>query len=133
MRYEGSEGRWDLTVGAATNARGEDAASAPPGSLVDLARSALPKELRGLLPTSGYFGTATFETPQVAFAYERGWRDSFKRAGFPGPDEETRLAMDALGDAARGGVIVDASCGSGLFSRRFLKTKACEVDGVGLF
>ena len=124
LRYEENEGRWDLTVGAATNARGEDAASAPPGSLVDLARSALPKELRGLLPTSGYFGTATFETPQVAFAYERGWRDSFKRAGFPGPDEETRLAMDALGDAARGGVIVDASCGSGLFSRRFLKTKA---------
>ena len=124
LRYEENEGRWDLTVGAATNARGEDAASAAPGSLVDLARSALPKELRGLLPTSGYFGTATFETPQVAFAYERGWRDSFKRAGFPGPDEETRLAMDALGDAARGGVIVDASCGSGLFSRRFLKTKA---------
>ena len=82
LRYEENEGRWDLTVGAATNARGEDAASAPPGSLVDLARSALPKELRGLLPTSGYFGTATFETPQVAFAHERGWRDSFKRAGF---------------------------------------------------
>jgi ubiquinone/menaquinone biosynthesis C-methylase UbiE len=109
-------------VGAATNASTN--ATRAPGTLVDLARSVLPKELRGVLPTSGYFGTATFETPQVAFAYERGWRDSFKRAGFPGPDEETRLAMDALGDAARGGVIVDASCGSGLFSRRFLKTKA---------
>ena len=53
----------------------------------------------------------------MAFA-SGGWRDSFKR-GISGPDEETRLAMDALGDAARGGVIVDASCGSGLFSRRF--------------
>lgn len=121
LAYEEVDGRWDLTVGAATNASN---ATRAPGTLVDLARSVLPKELRGVLPTSGYFGTATFETPQVAFAYERGWRDSFKRAGFPGPDEETRLAMDALGDAARGGVIVDASCGSGLFSRRFLKTKA---------
>jgi len=122
LAYEEVDGRWDLTVGAATNASTN--ATRAPGTLVDLARSVLPKELRGVLPTSGYFGTATFETPQVAFAYERGWRDSFKRAGFPGPDEETRLAMDALGDAARGGVIVDASCGSGLFSRRFLKTKA---------
>ena len=93
----------------------EDAASAPPGSLVDLARSALPKELRGLLPTSGYFGTATFETPQVArrlSSCEPGL-GQFQAAGFPAPDEETRLAMDALGDAARGGVIVDASCGLG--------------------
>lgn len=24
----------------------------------------------------------------VSFAYERGWRQSFGRAGFPGPDEE---------------------------------------------
>ena len=120
LRYEEREGRWDLTVGAAENAR----AGARAGSLVDLAREALPNELKGLLPTSGYFGTATFETPQVAFAYERGWRDSFKRAGFPGPDEEARLAMDALGDFAKGGIVVDASCGSGLFTRRFLKTKA---------
>jgi ubiquinone/menaquinone biosynthesis C-methylase UbiE len=120
LRYEEREGRWDLTVGAAENAR----SGARVGSLVDLAREALPNELKGLLPTSGYFGTATFETPQVAFAYERGWRDSFKRAGFPGPDEEARLAVDALGEFAKGGIVVDASCGSGLFTRRFLKTKA---------
>ena len=25
----------------------------------------------------------------MAFAYERGWRDSFQRAGFPGPDESS--------------------------------------------
>ena len=118
LRYEEREGRWDLTVGAAENAR----SGARVGSLVDLAREALPNELKGLLPTSGYFGTATFETPQVAFAYERGWRDSFKRAGFPGPDEEARLAVDALGEFAKGGIVVDASCGSGLFTRRFLKT-----------
>lgn len=122
LRYEEVDGMWDLTVGAATNAR--EGSRKQGSSLVDLAREVLPRELRGLLPTSAYFGTATFETPQVAFAYERGWRDSFARAGFPGPDEETRLAMDALGEFARDGIIVDASCGSGLFSRRFLKTKA---------
>ena len=121
LKYaQNKDGTWDLTVGAAENARGSG--NNGPMSLADLARSALPEELRGLLPTSGYFGTATFETPQVAFAYERGWRDSFKRAGFPGPDEEAQLAMEALGDAAKGGIIVDASCGSGLFTRRFLKS-----------
>lgn len=122
LKYaQNKDGTWDLTVGAAENARGSG--NNGPMSLADLARSALPEELRGLLPTSGYFGTATFETPQVAFAYERGWRDSFKRAGFPGPDEEFQLATDALGETAQGGIIVDASCGSGLFTRRFLKTK----------
>ena len=119
LKYVEDDGRWNLTVGSAVNAASRDAA---PGSLYDLVRGALPSELKGLLPTSSYFGTATFETPQVAFAYERGWRDSFKRAGFPGPDEEAQLAMEALGDAAKDGIIVDASCGSGLFSRRFLKS-----------
>ena len=47
LRYEEREGRWDLTVGAAENAR----AGARVGSLVDLAREALPNELKGLLPT----------------------------------------------------------------------------------
>ena len=108
---------WDLTIGAAINAK-----SPNPTSLTDVARSLLPRELRGILPQSSYLGTSTFETPQVAFAYERGWRDSFKRAGFPGPDEEFKLAEGKLLPRAQGRVLVDASCGSGLFTRRFVKS-----------
>lgn len=52
----------------------------------------------------------------------RGWRDSFKRAGFPGPDEEFKLAEGKLLPFARDRVLLDASCGSGLFTRRFLKS-----------
>jgi hypothetical protein len=55
-------------VGAAVNGKADNVY---PTSLTGLARSLLPKELRGLLPTSPFLATSTFETPQVAFAYER--------------------------------------------------------------
>lgn len=54
-------------------------------------------------------------------AYERGWRQSFAWAGFPGVDKEFEMAMERL-QPAHGQVIVDMSCGSGLFSRRFLSS-----------
>ena len=43
-------------------------------------------------------------------------------AGFPGPDEEFELARAKLLPHAANGVLLDASCGSGLFSRRFAKS-----------
>eukprot|EP00252_Welwitschia_mirabilis_P011125 TRINITY_DN2500_c0_g1_i1.p1 TRINITY_DN2500_c0_g1~~TRINITY_DN2500_c0_g1_i1.p1 ORF type:complete len:357 (+),score=53.24 TRINITY_DN2500_c0_g1_i1:224-1294(+) len=61
----------------------------------------------------------TFRNPLVSFLYERGWRQNFERSGFPGPDEEFRMAQKYF-EPAFGGLLVDASCGSGLFSRRFL-------------
>ncbi|OWM72861.1 hypothetical protein CDL15_Pgr021167 [Punica granatum] len=51
-------------------------------------------------------GTELFRIPLVSFLYERGWRQNFKRSGFP-----------------EGGLLVDVSCGSGLFSRRFAKSE----------
>jgi len=65
--------------------------------------------------------TSTFQSPVVSFVYERGWRSSFASSGFPGPDEEFRLAQEFLheGEGLLGDVLLDASCGSGLFSRRF--------------
>lgn len=66
-------------------------------------------------------GTELFRNPVVSLAYERGWRQSFAWAGFPGVDEESQLAIDFL-RPAHGEVIVDMSCGSGLFSRRFLSS-----------
>lgn len=66
-------------------------------------------------------GTSTFQNPFVSFAYERGWRSQFQGSGFPGVDEEFRLAQDFLAEGYSDGpgALLDASCGSGLFSRRF--------------
>jgi len=71
-------------------------------------------------------GTSTFQSPVVTFAYERGWRQSFASSGFPGVEEEFELAQTFLAETseAGGGVLLDASCGSGLFSRRFASSGA---------
>lgn len=59
-----------------------------------------------------------FETSQVSSLYEDyGWRDSFARAGFPGPDAELERALEYFGSAAQG-TVVDISCATGLFTRR---------------
>lgn len=62
--------------------------------------------------------STTFKNPLVSFAYERGWRQSFAGFGFPGADEEFSNAQRLL-HPMRGGLLVDLSCGSGLFTRRF--------------
>ncbi|XWS27110.1 hypothetical protein CRYUN_Cryun26dG0088300 [Craigia yunnanensis] len=66
-------------------------------------------------------GTELFRSPLVSFVYERGWRQNFNRSGFPGPDEEFRMAQEYF-KPAEGGILVDVSCGSGLFSRKFAKS-----------
>ncbi|GLI62397.1 hypothetical protein VaNZ11_005014 [Volvox africanus] len=67
-------------------------------------------------------GTELFRNPLVSFAYERGWRQGFAWAGFPGADKEYDIAMSYLLPAASAKVLVDMSCGSGLFSRRFARS-----------
>ncbi|KAL3791568.1 hypothetical protein ACHAW5_000871 [Stephanodiscus triporus] len=63
-----------------------------------------------------------FTSPTVSFAYERGWRQGFAAAGFPGPDAEFELANEhfaksmvgATGGGGGGdGVLVDMSCATG--------------------
>lgn len=68
----------------------------------------------GPRPTS----TSLFQNPLISFAYERGWRSSFAWAGFPGEQAEFTQAQQWLAGAS-GGVLLDISCGSGLFTRRF--------------
>ncbi|XP_022741715.1 uncharacterized methyltransferase At1g78140, chloroplastic-like [Durio zibethinus] len=65
--------------------------------------------------------TELFRTPVVSFLYERGWRQSAIFGGFPGPEKEFDMAKNYL-KPVLGGNIVDASCGSGLFSRLFAKS-----------
>ncbi|MBA0764369.1 hypothetical protein Gotri_013725 [Gossypium trilobum] len=60
-------------------------------------------------------------SPFVSFVYERGWRQNFNRRGFPGPDEEFRMAQEYF-KPVEGGILADVSCGSGLFSRKFVKS-----------
>jgi SAM-dependent methyltransferase len=69
-------------------------------------------------------GTRLFQSELISSVYENGWRQSFAWAGFPGEEEETRYAMEYMlsnGFGAEGSdsILLDVSCGSGLFSRRF--------------
>ncbi|XP_073285131.1 uncharacterized methyltransferase At2g41040, chloroplastic-like isoform X2 [Primulina huaijiensis] len=52
-----------------------------------------------------------------------GWRQNFNTSGFPGPEEEFKMAQDYF-KPAEGGLLIDVSCGSGLFSRKFAKSGA---------
>ncbi|KAL7484875.1 hypothetical protein ACHAW6_010487 [Cyclotella cf. meneghiniana] len=73
-----------------------------------------------------------FTSPSVSFAYERGWRQGFAAAGFPGPDKEFEMARDyfapvmeklrEMSNGAQRGTVVDMSCATGLFTRRFAKS-----------
>lgn len=76
--------------------------------------------------SGGAASVTTFQNPLVSFAYERGWRQNFQLNGFPGPDEEYRLAKEFLEaplasrhEGTQPPVLLDCSCGSGLFTRRF--------------
>ncbi|KAK9271331.1 hypothetical protein L1049_026921 [Liquidambar formosana] len=67
--------------------------------------------------------TEIFRTPLLSYIYERGYRQSFSTgsSGFPGPEKEFEMMKDYL-KPVLGGNIVDASCGSGMFSRIFAKS-----------
>lgn len=62
-----------------------------------------------------------FKNPVVSGIYERGWRQSFSWAAFPGVDIEADMAMNVL-RPVHGQMLVDMSCGSGLFARKFLQS-----------
>jgi ubiquinone/menaquinone biosynthesis C-methylase UbiE len=78
----------------------------------------------GLLPASEEYVPMRdlFTSPSVSFAYERGWRQGFAQAGFPGPDREAAMAAEYFEPAVASSptrVLVDMSCATGLFARRF--------------
>ncbi|PSS31644.1 Methyltransferase type 11 protein [Actinidia chinensis var. chinensis] len=85
---------------------------------IDLTVASGAKEYGEAMPAS----TELFRSPLISFLYERGWRQSFSIwGGFPGPEKEFELIKEYL-KPVLGGNIVDASCGSGLFSRLFAKS-----------
>jgi hypothetical protein len=59
-----------------------------------------------------------FTSPAVSYAYERGWRQGFAQAGFPGPDVEADMAMKYFAPVVgrtNYSVVVDMSCATGTF------------------
>lgn len=59
-----------------------------------------------------------FTSPAVSYAYERGWRQGFTSAGFPGPDVEADMAMDYFAPVVARtnySVVVDMSCATGRY------------------
>ncbi|KAL0702111.1 hypothetical protein Bca4012_058233 [Brassica carinata] len=83
---------------------------------LDLAMASGTKHYTEPLPLS----IELFRNPLVSFLYERGWRQNFMWGGFPGPEKE--MAKEYLKHVL-GGNIIDASCGSGMFSRLFAKSE----------
>lgn len=63
-----------------------------------------------------------FRSPFVSFLYERGWREGFNQAGFPGIEKEFDMVMEYFKDAENK-TVMDLSCGSGLMVRRIAKSK----------
>lgn len=51
---------------------------------------------------------------------ERGWRQNFNNAGFPGIDKEAVELLSFLEEGDVTGTVVDLSCGSGLMTRRLV-------------
>ena len=74
--------------------------------------------------------TGLFRTPVMAFLYERGWRQQFEAAGFPGVEKEYSMMLDYCLPVANGGTMVDMSCGSGLMTRQMLLEIPCETYGL---
>ena len=94
----------------------------------------IPPPLRGALAMAGadvgeYVPMRDlFTSPAVSFAYERGWRQGFAQAGFPGPDVEFAMAKEYFAPAvAETSIIVDMSCATGTIqnARRFMTQKRC--------
>lgn len=66
-----------------------------------------------------------FRSPFVSFLYERGWRNQFKLSGFPGVDQEFEEIMaffEPIIEKQGPTTVVDLSCGSGLMTRRLVRS-----------
>ena len=114
----------DLTPssGVTTNALSSEGASSSPSSFSassSSSSSSLPNDVEKY-----WSGTQIFRSPLVAAAYDNGWRAGFSWAGFPGADDEFDAAMARIAPVATGKVLLDLSCGSGVFARRFVKSGA---------
>eukprot|EP00752_Nemacystus_decipiens_P011491 g10203.t1 len=88
---------------------------------VDFAEPAKP---RSELSRADSVKEGNYQGRVVPWLYERGWRQNFNAAGFPGIDEEFRQAAEYFSTTgADGGAVIDLSCGTGLMMRRLVASK----------
>lgn len=133
--YEGSSDRFlnllePVVVSDQRNSK-ESSSSSFTDSLLRSATPLIPPPFRAAFANAGIGSDYIpmrdlFTSPAVSFAYERGWRQNFRTAGFPGPDQEFQMAVDFFAPAIErysdSKVLVDMSCATGLFTRRFAKS-----------
>jgi len=115
----------DLTPSSGVASVVEEGGAAAASSSVGETSSSFSSSSSSSLPSNVeryWGGTQIFRSPLVAAAYDNGWRAGFAWAGFPGADDEFDAAMARIAPVARGKIILDLSCGSGLFARRFVKS-----------
>lgn len=77
----------------------------------------IPPPLRPVLSVSGVLPgyipmRDLFTSPSVSFAYERGWRQGFASAGFPGADKEYEMVREFFAPI-NPETVVDMSCATG--------------------
>lgn len=126
--YKGrSDTYYDLLRSSSTKNKAEEDTSINDSSklissAINSLRVFVPPPLRGvLLPDENYIPMRDlFTSPQVSFLYERGWRQGFAAAGFPGADKEYQLVRDFF-MPVKPDTVVDMSCATGLFTRRLAK------------
>ena len=127
-KFEGSTDTYINLLEPVSDDKAEESSSSPLAGILKQTIPYIPLPLRQPIAqlTDGEFIPMRdlFTSPAVSYAYERGWRQGFAAAGFPGPDEESRMAMDYFAPVvakagAENAVVVDMSCATGLFTRRF--------------
>ena len=95
------------------------------GQFVDLVAEEKGKPFNQM-STRELIGQNFFQTPLISAIYERGYRQNFKTAGFPGVDKEFDEANAYFQMGSTIGsdtTLLDLSCGSGFMTRKFIK---CE-------
>lgn len=102
--FEGNSNEfWNLLkpIPASTNSSGSTTTTTVQESLIRNLVPFIPPPIRSALATAGldvgdeYVPMRDlFTSPAVSFAYERGWRQGFASAGFPGADKEAEMAME---------------------------------------
>ena len=129
-KYAGrTDGFYDLLADSSSNSNADSEKSSS-DKFVETMRVFVPPPLRSyLLPNNDkeYIPMRDlFTSPAVSFAYERGWRQGFAAAGFPGADTEYEMVRDyfapAVASANNVTVVVDMSCATGLFTRRLAQS-----------
>jgi len=111
VRYPVNEAYVDLI---STSGRSASSGGLTPAQLAD--------EVKEVFATRTQ--TQLFRSPLLGFLYERGWRQNFRNAGFPGIEKEFVEVTEFFSPVAKNGVIVDMSCGSGLMYRRLMRSGA---------